>query len=151
MGTNKVILVEDLTNAHAWPEVTSPEVTWPFSLLFFPYFPVLFSCTFFPYFFPPYFISRTFFPVFPSYFFSVLFPRTFSKVATFEIQRLKISVSCFSSTCRYQTVHVPCKISIQTSPVGLPLDGWDSRMVICIFPAILFSLCASSNLIISTN
>ena len=98
----------------------------------FPYFfPVVsrtFSCTFFSYFFSPYFISRTFSPVFPSYFFSVLFSRTFSKVATFEIQRLKISVSCFSSTCRYQTVHVPCEISIQTSPVGLPLDGWDSRM-----------------------
>jgi hypothetical protein len=35
-----------------------------------------------------------------------------------------ISVSCFSSTCRYNTVHVPCGISIQTSPVGLPLEGW---------------------------
>jgi hypothetical protein len=39
--------------------------------------------------------------------FSVLFPvlffRTFSKVATFDIQRFKISVSCFYSTCRYIT------------------------------------------------
>jgi predicted RNA-binding Zn ribbon-like protein len=51
-----------------------------------------------------------------------------TKVATFEIQRFKISVSCFSSTCRYNTVHVPCGIAIQTSPVGLPLDGWGARM-----------------------
>jgi hypothetical protein len=28
-------------------------------------------------------------------------------------------VSCFSSTCRYNTVHVHCVISIQTSPDGL--------------------------------
>jgi hypothetical protein len=42
---------------------------------------------------------------------------------TFEIQRFKISVSCFSST-----VHVPCGISIQTSPVGLPLEGLGARM-----------------------
>jgi hypothetical protein len=37
-------------------------------------------------------------------------------------------VSCFSSTCRYITVNVTCGISIQTSPVGLPLDGWGARM-----------------------
>jgi hypothetical protein len=51
-----------------------------------------------------------------------------AKVVTFQIRRFKISVSCFSSTCRYNTVHVPCGISIQTSPVGLPLDGWGARM-----------------------
>jgi hypothetical protein len=39
----------------------------------------------------------------------------------FEIQRFKISVSCFSSAC-------PCGIFIQTSPVGLPLYGWGARM-----------------------
>jgi hypothetical protein len=54
--------------------------------------------------------------------------RTFSKVATFQIQRFKISVSCLSNMCRYNTVHVPCGISIQTSPVALPLDGWGARM-----------------------
>ena len=90
-----------------------------------------FFSTFFSYFFPPYFFSQYFFF---SYFFPVLFSpvlffsRTFSKVATFEIEHFKISVSCFSSTCRYNTVHVPCGIAIQTSPVGLPLDGWDARM-----------------------
>jgi hypothetical protein len=99
---------------------------------FFPYFfyctlfPVFFSCTILSYFFsrtsPP---PRTFFPVL---FFPALSSRTFSKVATFEIERFKISVSCFSSTCRYNAVHVPCGISIQTSPVGLPLDGWGARM-----------------------
>ena len=83
----------------------------------------------FPYFFPVFssvLFSRIFSPYsfFPYYFFPVLFFRTFSKVATFEIQRFKILVSCFSSTCRYNTVYVPCGISIQTSPVGLPLDGW---------------------------
>ena len=71
-------------------------------------------------FFPPYFFSVLFVPV--------LFSRIFSEVATFEIQRFKISVSCFSSTCRYNAVHVPRGISIQTSPVGLPLDGWGARM-----------------------
>ena len=101
-------------------------------VLFFPYFfyctlfPVFFSCTILSYFFsrtsPP---PRTFFPVL---FFPALSSRTFSKVATFEIERFKISVSCFSSTCRYNAVHVPCGISIQTSPVGLPLDGWGARM-----------------------
>ena len=70
--------------------------------------------------FPPVLLFRTFFPV--------LFSRIFSDVATFEIQRFKISVSCFSSTCRYNAVHVPRGISIQTSPVGLPLDGWGARM-----------------------
>ena len=57
-----------------------------FGSIFFPVF--LFSCTFFPYFLLPYF-----FP--PYYFFHVLFTRNFSKVATFEIQRFKISVSFF--------------------------------------------------------
>ena len=122
-----------------------------FHVLFFPYF-------FFPYFFSRTFFSRTFFPFlfprtcFPPYYFPVVFfpyffpvpfsrifssrtfspvlffSRTFSKVATFEIQRFKLSVGCFSSTCRYSTVHVPCGIAIQTSPVGLPLDGWGARM-----------------------
>jgi hypothetical protein len=90
-----------------------------FGSIFFPVF--LFSCTFFPYFLLPYF-----FP--PYYFFHVLFTRNFSKVATFEIQRFKISVSFFSSTYHYITVHVPCGIAIQTSPVGLPLDGRGARM-----------------------
>ena len=90
-----------------------------FCSIFFPVF--LFSCTFFPYFLLPYF-----FP--PYYFFHVLFTRNFTKVATFEIQRFKISVSCFSSTYHYITVHVPCGIAIQTSPVGLPLNGRGARM-----------------------
>jgi hypothetical protein len=34
----------------------------------------------------------------------------------------------FFSTCRYNIVHVPCGISIQTLPVGLLLDGWRGRM-----------------------
>jgi hypothetical protein len=90
-----------------------------FSVLFFPYFsPVFFSS----FFFPPYFFPRTFFPVlfFPYFLprinFPYFSPRTYSKVTTFEIERFKISVS-FSSTYRYSTVHVPCGISIQTSPV----------------------------------
>ena len=61
-------------------------------------------------------------------FFSRVIFRTFSKVATFDIQRFKISVSCFSSTCRYNTVHAPCGIANQMSPVGLPLDGWGARI-----------------------
>jgi hypothetical protein len=28
----------------------------------------------------------------------------------------------------FNLVHVPCGIFIQTSPVGLPLDGWGARM-----------------------
>ena len=60
-------------------------------------------------------------PIFFPYYFPVLFQK-------FEIERFKISVSCFSSTYRYNTVHVPCGISIQTSPVGLPLDGWGAHM-----------------------
>ena len=103
-----------------------------FSVLFFSnYFPVyFFSCIFSLYFFPLLFTSPTFFSVLfsPVLFFPVLFSRNFSKIATFEIQRFKISVSCFSSTCRYSTVLVPCGIAIQTSPVGLPLDGWGARM-----------------------
>jgi hypothetical protein len=111
--------------------------TFCFPYFFFKFFPVLipppyfFSCIFFyrnffpVLFFSTYFFSRIFFTVL---FFPVLFSRTFSKVATFEIQRIKISVSCFFITCRYNTVHVPCRISIQTSPVGLPLDGWRTRM-----------------------
>jgi hypothetical protein len=57
---------------------------------------------------------------FPRNSFPALFSCPFSKIATFEIERFNISVSCFSSTCRYITVHVPCGIAIQTSPVGLP-------------------------------
>ena len=116
--------------AHAWPEVTSPEVTWLFprtffSRTFFPllFFPVFLPRTFipvlvFPVLFPPVLPPpRTFFPYFsPVPFFPYFFSCTFSKV------------SCFSSTWRYNTVHVPCGISIQTSPVGLPLEGWDARM-----------------------
>ena len=106
-----------------------------FSPYFFPYFfsGIFFPSTFFPRTFSNYFISISsyffspyiFFPYFfPPYFaFAVLFSRTFSNVATFEIQRFKISVSCFSRTCRYNTVHVPCGIFIQTSPVGLHLKG----------------------------
>ena len=100
---------EDLTIAHTRPEeeetLYGSHVT--FSLNFSPYF---FSSIFFPYFLP------------------VLFSRTFSKVATFEIQRFKISVSCFSSTCCYSRVRVPCRICIQTSPVRLPLERWGARM-----------------------
>ena len=106
----------------------SPVRLYFFSRTFFfsTFFPVLiflylFSPTIFPCFSSPYFPPRTFFSV---HFFS----RTFSKDATFEIERFKISVSCFSSTCRYNTVHVPCGIPIQTSPVGLSLDGWGTRM-----------------------
>ena len=89
----------------------SDKVTWPEEALSgITFFPVLFC----PYFFPVLFVSRTFcfpdfflyyspvlFPVlipryfFPRTFFPVLFSRTFSKFATFEIQRFKISVSCF--------------------------------------------------------
>jgi hypothetical protein len=72
-------------------------------------FPLLFSSYCPP---PP---PRTFFPV--------IFSRTFSNVVTFEIQRFKTSVSCFFRTCRYNTVHVPCGISIQTSTIGLPWKG----------------------------
>jgi hypothetical protein len=57
-------------------------------------------------------LSTYFFIFFFRNCFHVFFSRTFSKVATFEIQRFKISVGCFSSTCRYITVHVPCGISI---------------------------------------
>ena len=92
-----------------------------FQIIFFPvlfhiFFPVLFQIIFIPYFF-----FRKF--VFLVLFFPVIFSRTFSNVTTFEIQRFKISVSCFSRTCCYNTVHVPCGISIQTSPVGLPWKG----------------------------
>jgi hypothetical protein len=85
--------------------------------------------------------ARTFSHFFPrtfsNYFYPVLFSRTFSNVAMFEIQRFKISVSYFSRTCRYNTVHVPCGISIQTSPVGLPWKGgvlgcaiwWDQQWI----------------------
>ena len=111
-----------------FPVLFSPLLCIPvlFSITFFSYyFAVFFSrISFFLYIFPVSFAS-VFFP--PYYFFHVLFTRNFSKVATFEIQRFKISVSCFSSTYRYITVHVPCGIAIQTSPVGLPLDGWDVR------------------------
>ena len=110
-----------------------------FSLYFFPrtYFPGTFSRTyfsriFFPLLFPRVlffltFFSRTFFfRIFFLYFATVLFfsynisrtivfpyyfPVHFSKVVTFEIQRFQLSVSCFSSTCRYITVHVPCGIA----------------------------------------
>ena len=144
----------DRTIAHAWPKVTISDVTrrgpfrksrdFPpqfFPVLFSVLFPVLcFPCfsprtfffrTIFSLFFSPYFFFSSYFfflYFFPVLFFPVLFSRTFSKVATFEIQRFELSVSCFSSTCRYITVHVPCRIAIQTSPVELPLDGWGARM-----------------------
>jgi hypothetical protein len=97
--------------------------------------------------------------LFPVFFYPYYFPVLFSIVATFEIQRFKISVSCFSSTCRYSTVHVPCGISIQTSPASILFSLSASYnliifyelallLVICPFPAILFSLSASYNLII---
>ena len=60
--------------AHAWPEVTSPKVTWLFPSILSPYF---FSRTFFPYFFSSFFFvpfSLTFFPVL---FIPVFFPRRF--------------------------------------------------------------------------
>jgi hypothetical protein len=126
--------------AHTWPEETLSGRHMTFSLTFFPVFSrTFFSVLFFSYYFPALYFFSFFFPVFcsPILFFLTFFPRTFfyrtifpyfSKVATFEIQRFKISVSCFSSTCRYNTVHVPCGIAIQTSPVGLPLDGWGARM-----------------------
>jgi hypothetical protein len=113
----------DITGSHVTFPLTFPPY---FAVLFFPYFFFL-ILFFFSYFFP-YFFPRTFFPYFFFVLFPVLFYRTFSNVATFEIQRFKISLSCFSSTCRYYTVHVPCGISIQTSPVGLSLDGWGARM-----------------------
>ena len=93
------------------------------------FFPVLFFASLFsPYFFLPYSFFLYFFRVrFSPYFFFILFSRTVSNVSTFEIQRFKI-YSYFSSTCRYNTVHVPCGISIQTSPIGLPLDRWGARM-----------------------
>jgi transglutaminase-like putative cysteine protease len=46
MGTAQFLFVEDLTIAHAWPEVTLPEVTW-LPLTFPPYFPVIFFSFFF--------------------------------------------------------------------------------------------------------
>jgi hypothetical protein len=63
---------------------------------------VTFLLTFFSYYF------SDFFPVLFSYFFPVifspvLFSRIFSNVATLEIQRFKISVSCFSSSCHYNS------------------------------------------------
>ena len=117
----------------SFPVPFFPQFVFPY---FFPrifsnyFFPRTFSNYFFPVFFTPYFfshfsnyfVSRTSHSP-PRTFFPVLFSRTFSNVATFEIQRFKISVSCFSRTCRYNTVHVPCGIYIQTSTVGLPWKG----------------------------
>jgi hypothetical protein len=98
-----------------------------FSRIFSPVlFPVIVSRNFcfricFPYLFsstppPPYLFPLTF--LFP-YYFLVLIPMS---------RRFKMSVSCFSRTCRYNTGHVPCGIFIQTSPVGLSLEGWGVRM-----------------------
>ena len=72
MGTAQLSFAEDpddLTIAHGWPEVTTPEVTWLFPLLFLPYyFPDFFPVLFFPFFPPvlffPVFFSCTFFPYF---------------------------------------------------------------------------------------
>jgi hypothetical protein len=117
----------DVTGSHVTFFLTFPRI-FPYFLsrTFFPYFFI--SHIFFSHFFPVLFFVFFIFPVLVSVLFPVLFYRIFSKVATFEIQRFKISVSCFSSTCRYSTVHVPCGISIQTSPVGLPLEGLGARM-----------------------
>jgi hypothetical protein len=125
MGTDKLFIWggsrgSDHCACLTGSDVTGSHMTFhlPFPLVF----PVLFVRTFFSR-IPP--TPRTLFPYFfPSYFFS----RTYSKVATFEIQHFKILVSCFSSTCRYNTVHVPCGISIRTSTVGLPLEGWGACM-----------------------
>ena len=119
MGTVQLVFVEDPCGGSRGSDhcacLTGSHVTFPFT--FFPYlFPVLFSLIlFFPYFFPELF-SRVFFWLyflFFPYFFSVLFPvlfyRTFSKVATFEIQRFKISVSCFSSTLQ-SLLHSSCSL-----------------------------------------
>ena len=137
MGTAQLVFAGnragDRTIAHdqKWRHRKSRDFSPYFSRTFFP---VLFSRTFFfSYFFLSFLVlfPVLFFFFFPYFFFvlfSLLFYRTFSKVATFEIQRFKISVSCFSSTCCYNTVHVPCGISIQTSPVGFPLDGLGARM-----------------------
>jgi hypothetical protein len=138
IGSDKITWTEEALSGLTFFPVLFVSRTFP-PLLFFPYF---FFRTIFPYFFFrffPRFLSRTIFPYsFFSYYFTYFVPvffspvlfcsRTFSKVATFEIQRFKISVSCFSSTCRYNTVHVHCGISNQTSPVGLPLDGWGASM-----------------------
>jgi hypothetical protein len=67
----------------------------------------------------PGFFSRTFFPYY--------FPLLFQKLQRLKSNVLKYQWVVCSSTCRYNTVHVPCGISIQTSPVGLPLDGWSAR------------------------
>jgi hypothetical protein len=105
-----------------FPVLLSPVIYFSY------YFPVIFSRTFFSrnfffsYCFPVYIFSYFFSPYFfLPYYFPVLFKKR-------DYKRFNISVSCFSSTCRYNTVHVHCGISIQTSPVGLPLDGWGARM-----------------------
>ena len=108
---------DDLTIAHAWPEVT-----WHFPLLFFPYlFPVLFFLilffrTFSPNFSPVFFFDFffLFFPFFFPYYFTVLFQKS---------RRLKSNVLKYQWVVflvhysRYYTVHVPCGISMQTSHV----------------------------------
>jgi hypothetical protein len=43
------------------------------------------------------------------------------------MESFKISVSWFSSTCRYSTVHVPCEISIKTSHIELTPEGLGVR------------------------
>jgi len=60
---------------------------------------------------------------FPPYFFPVLFQtsrRLKSNVLNYQLVVFLVHVA--------NTVHVPCGISIQTSPVWLPLDGWGARM-----------------------
>ena len=77
MGTDKLSFEGDRTIAHAWLEVTSPEVTWFFPLTFFPR-------TFFPVLFFPYFFFRIFFRTFsprtisPYFFPFLFFPYYFS-------------------------------------------------------------------------
>ena len=97
MGTDKLSFEGNRTIAHAWLEVTSPEVTWLSPLTFFPrtFFPVLFPVLFppvlfFPYLFPPYYFPVYFFPYFFPFLFSrtifpYFFPRTFSFSSTMSM------------------------------------------------------------------
>ena len=140
MGTDKVIFVEERWGATGSDTVRMLDQKWrhrksrDFSHYFFPhtlFLPYLFSHIFSPIlFFPvPFFSPYFFFPTFSRPFFPPNFSSPyFSPVLFFPYFFKSRDVSCFFSTCRYNTVHVPCGISVQTSPVGLPLDGWGARM-----------------------
>ena len=156
MGTDKVAFAEERWGATGSHTVRMLDQKWRHrkSRNFSPYFffPQFFSVLFFPYYFPVLFFPVLFFRIlFFRAFFRTFFSHTFFFVLfsrTFEIERFKISVSCFSSTCRYITVHVPCGIAIQTSPVRLPLDGWGARMRDLKGPNInLFNLKEDSNVL----